>query len=326
MKRREFIAGLGGAAAWPLAARAQQAVPVVGFLNSGRRDDTYAVAGFREGLREVGFSEGQNVAIEYRWAEDRFEKLPALAAELVQRRVAVIVASPGPSSISAAKAATATLPIVFVSGPDPVRTGFVASLNRPGSNLTGVTLLSNDLTAKRLGLLHELAPQVKAIVMLLNQGTQSGTPEFQLKEAESAARQIGAQILGVWIRRETEFDAALETAMRGGAGALLVSANQLFIDHRDQVIALAARRRLPAIYQTREYASAGGLMSYGPSLSDAYRQAGAYTGRILKGERPADLPVMQPTKFELVLNLKAAKALGVTVPDRLRALADEVIE
>jgi putative ABC transport system substrate-binding protein len=263
MNRREFITVVGGAAAWPLAARAQQPpVPVIGFLHGGSRNDSdlWSIP-FRQGLSETGYVEGQNVAIQYRYAENRSERYPTLAAELVERRVSAIVASPNTTVVRAVKAATALIPVVFLTGPDPVRTGLVASLNRPGGNLTGVTALSGDLTTKRLGLLHDLAPQAVAIAHLLNGRPPTGGADFQLQEAETAARNFRLRIIAMWLRSETEFDAAFETAVREGAGALLVSASQFLIDHRDQIIALAARHRLPASYQAREYPSAGGLFN-----------------------------------------------------------------
>ena len=328
MRRREFITLLCGGATWPLTARAQQsALPVIGFLNVGTPTDTdWALPAFRRGLRETGFIEGQNVAIEYRWADNQLDRLPGLAAELVQRRVAVIAAAPNASGAGAAKAATATIPIVFLSGPDPVRAGLVASLSHPGGNLTGVTQLSADLTAKRLSLLHDLVPGGAVVAMLLIARDQTGSADFQLKEAESAARQVGVRIIAVRAGTENDFDAAFATAAREGARTLLVSSNIFFINQRYRLVALSASHKLPAIYQTREYVSAGGLLSYGPSLSDGYRQVGVYTGRILKGEKPADLPVLQPTKFELVINLQTAKAFGLTVPPGVLAIADEVIE
>jgi putative tryptophan/tyrosine transport system substrate-binding protein len=331
LRRRDFITLLGGAAvAWPVSARAQQRrpVPVVGFLNAGSRsDEESTLPGLRQGLREAGFVEGQNVAIEYRWAENHYDRLPALAAELVERRVQVIVASPNLSSLAAVKAATASIPIVFMSGPDPVRAGLIVSLNRAGGNLTGVTQLSAELTAKRLGLLHELAPQVTAIAMLLDGRAEvGGNQDYNLSEAETAGRSAGLRVIGVRAGTENEFDPALATATRQGAGALLVSTSIFLINHRDQLVAVAAEHRLPAIYQSRQYAAAGGLMSYGPDLAEGYRQVGIYTGRILAGEKPADLPVLQPTKFEFVINLKTAKALGLEIAPTFLLRADELIE
>ena len=325
MRRRQFITLLGSAAAaWPLAAHAQQrTMPVIGFLDAGTRSDGEKILpGLLQGLREAGFIEGQNVAIEYRWAENQDNRLPTLAAELVQRRVAVIVAVPNPPSIRAAKAAADTIPIVFLSAPDPVRAGLVGSLNRPGGNLTGVTVLSADLTPKRLGLLHDLAPQVAGVAVLSY--ANAGDP--QLKAAESSGRNVGLQIIGVKPESVGDFDAAFATAVRARAGALLVTTHIFFINNRDRLVALAAKYKLPAIYEERAFAAAGGLMSYGPSWSNAMREVGVYTGRILKGEKPADLPVMLPTKFEFVINLQTAKALGLTIPPGILAIADEVIE
>jgi putative ABC transport system substrate-binding protein len=286
----------------------------------------------KRGRREAGFIEGQNVAIEYRWAENQMDRLPELAAELVQRRVAVIVAAPNPEGIAAAKAATAIIPIVFLSGPDPVRIGLVASINRPGGNLTGVTLLSTDLVAKRIGLLHDLAPRVAAVAMLLDRRRQFvGTirfdnQDFTLNEAESAARGVGLRIIGVNVGGEGDFDAAFATAVHEGADALLVAPSIFFTNNRDRLVALAARYRLPAVYTEREYATAGGLMSFGPSFPEVYRQLGGYTGRVLGGQKPADMPVLLPAKFEFVLNLKNAKALGLEIPPGVLAIADAVIE
>jgi putative tryptophan/tyrosine transport system substrate-binding protein len=327
MKRRDFLTLLGSAA-WPLAARAQQQkFPIVGVLRGGSRDDSAIPAkGLREGLRQTGFIEGQNVAIEYLYAENQPQLRQALAGELVHRQVDVIVASPGPGVISAVMRATTTIPIVFMSGADPVRNGLVASLNRPGGNLTGVTLLGQELTTKRLGLLHDSVSDAATIAILLDSRPAINIAEFQLQEAETAARKVGLQMFGARVSAEAEVDTAVATAVRAGAGALLVSASGFFVDIRERLVAHIARHKLPAIYQTREYTDAGGLMSYGPSLTDAYRQVGAYTGRILKGEKPADLPVMLPTKFEFVINLKTAKALDLAIPAGILAIADEVIE
>jgi putative tryptophan/tyrosine transport system substrate-binding protein len=325
MRRREFIAGLAGAAAWPVVASAQQsAIPVVGFLASGSRE-RYAIPlrGFRKGLSETGYVEGPNLFIEYRFAENRLDRLPALAADLVHRRVAVIAT--GARADEAAKIATATIPIVFMTGGDPVRTGLVASLNRPGGNLTGITLLASDMAPKRLGLLRELVPNTNTVALLLDE-TFKKNQEFQLAEMQEAGRNIGMRIVAVWVGKIAEFDSAFATFIQQGAGALVVGASVFFISELDRLVALAARYGIPAIYQNTDYVGAGGLMSYGPSEFDHFRQGGVYVGRILKGEKPADLPVLLPTKFELVINLKTAKALGLEVPETLLATADEVIE
>ena len=334
MRRREFIAGLGGAAAWPVVARTQQrSLPVIGFLSAG--SPVVLPAAFRRGLRELGFIEGQHVAFEYRWAEDREDQLPALAAELVQRRVALIVTFADIPSARAAKAATTAIPIVFMSGPDPVGPGLVASLNRPGGNLTGITQLSANLTAKRLGLLHDIVPQTAAFALLLDnrlakQGLALRDAETQqdinLKDAETAGREVGVRMIGVWVGGEDEFDDAFDTAIHQGAGAVLVNPSVRFSVHRYRLVALAAKHRLPAMYNMLPFVTAGGLMSYGANIGEVYRLLGIYTGRVLKGEKPADLPVLLPTKFELAINVKTAKALGLTIPETLLATADEVIQ
>ena len=327
MRRREFITLLGGAAAtWPHAARAQQpAMPVVGMLNSGNRD-AYATrnAAFLKGLGEVGFSEGRNVAIEHRYADDHYDRLPGLAAELVQRPVAVLFAAGGGVAPQVAKAATATIPIVFTGGFDPVKAGLVASLNQPGGNVTGTTFLTNALEAKRLGLLHELLPQASVIGVLINPKNASvATVRADLSEA---ARGLGIELRMAQASSEGEFDAAFAGFDQDGVRALLVASDAAFAGNAKSLITLAERHKLPAIYFVREFAAVGGLMSYGTSFTDAHRQAGAYVGRILKGEKPADLPVVQSAKFEFVINLKTAKALGLTYPPGLLAIADEVIE
>jgi putative ABC transport system substrate-binding protein len=326
MKRREFITLLGGAAvAWPVAARAQQpAMPVIGYLSARSPEDTaHLVPAFRQGLGEGGFVEGQNVTIEYRWALGQVDRLPALAAELAGRPVAVIVTTGGESAALAAKAATSTIPIVFSMG-DPVKAGLAASYNRPGGNATGINILSDTLESKRLGLLRELVPQAVTIGFLLNPNFPSA--ESQSKDVQEAARAIGLQIHVLRANTDREIEAAFETIAQHRIAAVAVAASPFFDTRRDKLVALAARHSVPTIYQFREFVAAGGLVSYGIDPIDAYRQVGVYAGRILKGAKPSDLPVLQPTKFELVINLKTAKALGLDVPLHLQQLADEVIE
>jgi putative tryptophan/tyrosine transport system substrate-binding protein len=310
----------------PLSARAQQPVTrVIGFLNNlSPGAIARPVAAFREGLKETGYIEGHNIVIEYRWAESHDDRLLEMAADLVRRQVAVIVATGGGASALAAKAATTTIPIVFSSATDPVELGLVVSLNRPGGNATGVHVMTNSLEAKRLGLLHELLPNAATISVLVNPGTPGA--DSQLTEAETAAQALARKIHVLRAHNEPELDSAFATLAEDHADALLVAADPFFNAHRQQIVTLAARYAIPAIYEFREFAAAGGLMSYGISLADAYRQVGLYTGKILQGAKVADLPIMQPTKFELVINLKTAKALGLQVPPTLLAHADEVIE
>jgi putative tryptophan/tyrosine transport system substrate-binding protein len=326
VKRREFISLLGGAAAWPLAARAQQpAMPVVGFLRSGSftnvTHDRFVTA-FRQGLKETGFVEGQDCAIEYRWDDNQSDRLPTLVDDLLRRPVAVIVTdTPG---ALAAKAATTTVPIVFVTGGDPVRIGLVASLNRPGGNVTGVSFFSVELAAKQLGLLRELRPGAARIAVLVD--PKFPTTERLVSDVRAAASAMGQQIEVLHVSTDREIETAFTTLVQRGAGALFCGTGWFLLSQRERIVALAARHKIPAIYLLRDYVAAGGLMSYATSNTDAYRQAGIYAGRILKGEKPGDLPVMLPTKFELVINVKTAKALGLEIPDKLLALADEVIE
>jgi putative ABC transport system substrate-binding protein len=326
LKRREFISLLGGAAAWPLPVRAQRAPnrPIIGFLNSGLPGGyaPFATA-FRQGLAEAGFVEGQNVVIEYRWAEGQYDRLPMMAADLIQRQVTVIAATSTPAAL-AVKAMTSVIPIVFTVALDPVAAGLVVSLNRPGGNATGVSNYLSDLGAKRLELLHEVVPKTTVIGMLVNPNYPDA--EVQRKDAAEAAHKLGVELHVVNASTEGDFNSAFANLVQLTAGALLVGTDTFLLSRRDQLVLLAARHAIPAMYFLREFALAGGLMSYAANLHDGYRQAGIYTGRILNGAKPADLPVVQPTKFDLVMNINTAKVLGLEIPARLLALADEVIE
>ena len=324
--RRQFISAIGGATvAWPLAARAQPAMPVIGFLSSlSSSYITSRMPPFRQGLNELGYVEGQNVAIEYRLAEGQYDRLPGLAADLIDRKVAVIVAAGGTDPAKAAKAATATIPIVFVSAADPVKAGIVTSLNQPDGNVTGVSVLGSVVEAKRVGLLNEIVPGAAPIGVLLNPTYPDA--DVELKQAQDAARAINRQLIIVRATTDTEIDAAFATFARQGAGALLVTADVLFASRREQLVSLAARFKLPAIYSQREFAETGGLISYAPDYAAGYRQAGNYIGQVLKGAKPTELPIMQSTKFELIVNLKTAKAFGIVLPPTLLATADDVIE
>ncbi len=326
MRRRDFITLLGGAAAvWPLAARAQQPAPVIGVLNSTSPDgSTERLRGFRQGLKDTGYIEGENVAIEYRWAENQIDRLPALAAELVRRRVTVIAATNYASAL-AAKAATTTIPIVCIVAEDPVRLGLVASLARPGGNLTGINFFSAELTAKRLELLRELVPGAARVAVLVNPANAI-TTETTLRDVESAARAMGLQIQVLNASTSREIDTAFATFVRERPDAVFVSLDPFLNSRRAQLVNLASRHAVPATFSNRDFPEIGGLMSYGTNIADAFRRVGVYSGRVLKGEKPADLPVLQASKFELVINAQTARMLGLTVPPTLLATADEVIE
>ena len=324
MQRREFITLLGGAAtAWPLATRAQQAIPVIGYFNSGIfNTQAENLAAFRKGLNETGFSEGKNVAIEFHWAENQFDRLPAMASEVIARRPAVIVSNT--LSAMRIKAATATIPIVFTTGSDPVRDGLVASLGRPGGNVTGVVFITGDLGAKRLGLLRQLVPQATTIAVLIYPNTPE--TEAERKDLLAAAHATGQQLLVFHVKSASEIASAVATAATRGAAALLGGAGPFFFNNRALLVELVTRHAIPAMYANREYSEIGGMASYGANVSDAFRQAGIYVGRILKGEKPADLPVIQSTKIDFIINLKTAKTLGLEFHPQLLATADEVIE
>ena len=327
MRRREFIAGLGGAAAWPLAARAQQTtVPVIGLLSGATLKSTREdVASFHQGLAETGYIENRNVTIEYRWAEGDNDRLPVLAADLVRRQVAVIVAFASTPAAFAAKAATQTIPIVFQVGPDPVRNGLVASLARPGGNLTGATTINVELIAKTLSLIHELVPAASTIAVLVNPANPIQT-ETETRDVQVAARVLGLRAMMLRASSPGEIEPAFATLVAERAGALVVSGENLFRTQRDQLVALAARYAVPTIYQYPEFTTRGGLIRYGPNIQESFHTVGIYTGRILKGEKAADLPVQQSTRIELIINMKTAKALGLTIPETLLATADEVIQ
>jgi len=327
MRRREFLGMLLVGAAWPRVARAQQpAMPVIGFLDSRPPDGmTERVRAFRQGLKETDIVEGENVAIEYRWAENQIDRLPALAADLVRRQVAVIAVPGGPASALAAKAATSTIPIVFGVNVDPVRLGLVASLARPGGNATGINIVSGELVAKRLELLHEMVPGAARVAVLVNP-TEATNAESTLRDLEPAAHAIGLEIQVLNASTSREIDAAFATFVRERPDALFVGTDALFTSRRVQLANQASRHAVPATYSTREITEVGGLMSYGSNIQDAWRQAGIYTGRIIKGAKPVDLPIVQATKFELVINAQTARVLGLVVPDKLLAAADEVIE
>jgi len=327
LRRREFIAALGGAAVWPLAARAQTpAVPVIGFLgvSSLEKMGGSVLLDFKRGLAETGYLEDRNVAIEYRWADDHYDRLPALAAELVQRRVTVL-AAPGSPAAAPAKAATTDIPIVFMIGSDPVQLGLVSSLNHPGGNLTGVSYFNEEIAPKRLNLLHEFIPTANTIALLVNPGNETAETA-QTRGMQGAVDALGLRLIVVKASNPIELEDAFATLVQQRIEALQLSVDPLFGNHVDQIVALATRSKIPTIYPWREFTAAGGLMNYGASIPDAYHQVGVYTGQILKGARPADLPVQRPTKLQLVLNVRAAKALGIEFPAKLLTIADEVIE
>jgi putative tryptophan/tyrosine transport system substrate-binding protein len=331
VKRREFITMLGGAAAWPLGARAQQqAVPVIGFLNSYSSSDAFAqyfLAAFHQGLKQAGYAEGQNVVVEYRWSGNEYERLTALAAELVHRRVSVITAGSSSLAAVAAKTATTTIPVVFLMGGDPVKLGLVASLNRPGGNVTGVTTLNIEVTPKRLEVLRELVPTTTTMAVLVNPKNNPASVEAELRQAQAATYTLGLQtIQGLKASTESDLDGVFSTLIQQRVGGLVITADTLFSAKSAELAALASRYAIPAISPYREFVTAGGLMSYGGSVTELYRLVGVYTGRVLNGEKPADLPTQQVTKVELVINLRTAKALGLSVPPSLLARADEVIE
>jgi putative ABC transport system substrate-binding protein len=326
MRRREFVARLAGATlAWPLAARAQRTIPFVGFLNSGSPNErAHLVEAFRQGLKDGGYVDGKDVAIEYRWAEGRLDRLPSLATELVKRKVAVIIATGGNAPALAAQAATSDIPIVFTGGGDPVKLGLVKALSRPGGNVTGVANIASSLTAKRLQILHDLLPNVRTVCFLVN--PEAPEAAASMKEAEAAAEASTMKLRFLFARNESEIDAAFATMKQHQVNALVVMATQPFNTRREQVVALAAKHAIPASYAFREFALAGGLLSYGPDLADGYRLAGAYAARILKGAKPADMPVIQATKIELIVNLKTAKKLGLAISRDFLARVDEVIQ
>jgi putative tryptophan/tyrosine transport system substrate-binding protein len=326
MRRREFITILSGAVAWPLFARAQQrALPLIGFLSARSPAEAASSLGaFRQGLGEAGYFEGKNVTIEYRWAEGQYDRLPAMAAELVSRQVAVLAATGGKPSAQAAKAATGTIPIVFTIGSDPVQLGLVASLSKPGANITGVTFILPELGTKRLELLRQLIPKVSAITLLVNPNYPPSSVE--IRDVQAGARSLGLQISVLNASIEPEIDTAFKTIAQQKVDALIVGADPFLVGQRDQLVRLAAHNAVPTFFPSREFVEAGGLISYGSNIANGYRQAGVYTGRILSGANPSDLPVLQPTSFSLFINLRTARALGLTVPANVLALADEVIE